>query len=80
MGIMMHKNMNLTFPIADWLMNTIDIKRSLIGTLFNGYDETYVDPKLKPIIEKFRDGRVQQEKVTLEGPILNKDEQSALVA
>ena len=36
-GIMMHKNMNLTFPLADWFMGTSDVKRSLWGTLFNGY-------------------------------------------
>ena len=35
LGIMMHKNMNLTFPVADWIMGTSDIKRGLIGTLLN---------------------------------------------
>ena len=39
MGIMMHVNMNLTFPIADWAMKTSDLKRGLLGHLFNGYDE-----------------------------------------
>ena len=79
LGIMMHKNMNLTFPIADWFLGTSDVKRSLLGTIFNGFDETYIDPKLKPIIEKFKDGRIQQEKVTLEGPILTKEEKQILV-
>jgi hypothetical protein len=79
LGIMMHKNMNLTFPIADWFLSTSDLKRSLLGTLFNGFDETYIDPKLKPIIEKFKDGRIQQERVTLEGPILTPEEQQVLV-
>jgi hypothetical protein len=78
LGIMMHKNMNLSFPIADWAMGTSDVKRSLLGTLFNGYDETYVDPKLKPIIEKFKRGDVQEEKVTLEGPILSSEEAKTL--
>jgi hypothetical protein len=78
LGIMMHKNMNLSFPIADWAMGTSDVKRSLLGTLFNGYDETYVDPKLKPIIEKFKRGDVQEEKVTLEGPILSFEEAKTL--
>ena len=74
----MHKNMNLTFPLADWIMGTSDLKRGLIGTLFNGFSEEHVDPKLKPIIEKFRNGRVQEEKVTLEGPILDQQEEKAL--
>lgn len=78
LGIMMHKNMNLTFPFADWIMGTSDIKRGLIGTLLNGFNQDYIDPKLKPIIEKFQNGRVQEEKVTLEGPILDQHEQKAL--
>ena len=78
LGIMMHKNMNLTFPLADWIMGTSDLKRGLIGTLLNGFSEEHVDPKLKPIIEKFRNGRVQEEKVTLEGPILDQQEEKAL--
>jgi hypothetical protein len=78
LGIMMHKNMNLTFPIADWMMGTSDLKRSLIGTLLNGFSQEHIDPKLKPIIEKFQNGRVQDEKVTLEGPILDQQEQKAL--
>ena len=78
LGIMMHKNMNLSFPIADWVMGTSDLKRGLVGTLFNGFDETYVHPELKPIIEKFKNGKVQEEKVTLEGPILSTEEEKAL--
>ena len=78
LGIMMHKNMNLTFPFADWVMGTSDVRRSLFGTLLNGFNESHIDPQLKPIIEKFRDGQVQKEKVTLEGPVLNGDEQAAL--
>lgn len=78
MGIMMHKNMNLTFPFADWIMGTSDLKRGLIGTLLNGFNEDHVDPKLRPIIEKFRNGKVQEERVTLEGPILEQQEEKAL--
>jgi hypothetical protein len=36
--LMMEINMNLTFPIADWLFRTSDLDRGLIGHLFNGYD------------------------------------------
>lgn len=78
LGIMMHKNMNLTFPFADWIMGTSDLKRGLVGTLLNGFNEEHIDPKLRPIVEKFRNGGVQEEKVTLEGPILDQQEQKAL--
>ena len=37
-SIMMERNMNLTFPIADWLFGTSDLDRGLIGHIFNGYD------------------------------------------
>ena len=40
--IMTKLNMNLTFPIADWLFNTSDLKRGLLGHLFNGYSEKYL--------------------------------------
>jgi hypothetical protein len=78
LGIMMHKNMNLTFPLADWFMGTSDVKRSLLGTLFNGFDEKHVDPALKPLIEKFRDDQVQQDSATLDGPLLNEQEMAVL--
>jgi hypothetical protein len=38
-----------------------------------------VDPALQPLIRKFRDGQVQQNSVTLEGPVLTKDETDLLV-
>ena len=57
MGIMMHVNMNLTFPIADWFLNTSDLKRGLLGHLFNGYDDTHVKPELKPVIARYRTSR-----------------------
>ena len=57
MGIMMHVNMNLTFPIADWAMSTSDLNRGLLGHLFNGYDEQHVKPELKPVMARFRTGR-----------------------
>ena len=78
LGIMMHKNMNLTFPLADWIMGTSDLKRGLLGTLFNGFNEDHIDPNLLPIINKFREEKVQQNKVTLEGPILTNEEKEIL--
>lgn len=78
LGIMMHKNMTLTFPFADWVMGTSDLNRGLLGTLFNGFNEEHIRPELLPIIAKFREDRVQQDKVTLEGPILTRDEKELL--
>ena len=78
LGIMMHLNMNLTFPIADWAMGTTDLDRGLLGHLFNGYSEEHVKEELKPIIARFRTSQVQDERVTLEGPKLNEDEARTL--
>ena len=39
--------MNLTFPIADWLFGTSDLKRGLLGHLFNGYDTGHLKAKLR---------------------------------
>ena len=74
MGIMMHCNMNLTFPVADWAMGTSDLNRGLLGHLFNGYDETHVKPELKPVIAKFRTAETQDARCTLDGPRLEEDE------
>ena len=78
MGIMMHCNMNLTFPVADWAMKTSDLDRGLVGHLFNGYDETQVKAELKPVIARFRSGQTQAERCTLDGPRLSDDELRAL--
>lgn len=47
--IMMELNMNLTFPIADWLMGTSDLNRGLIGHLFNGYGTKHLKSDLRAI-------------------------------
>jgi hypothetical protein len=78
MGIMMHVNMNLTLPIADWAMKTSDLKRGLLGHLFNGYDERHVKDELKPVMARFRSAQTQAERVTLDGPNLSADELMAL--
>ena len=41
-AIMMNRNMNLTYPFADWLFGTSDLDRGLLGHLFNGYDTRHV--------------------------------------
>ena len=74
MGIMMHCNMNLTFPIADWAMKTSDLKRGLIGHLFNGYSDAHLKAELKPVIARFRTSETQDQRCTLDGPKLNEDE------
>jgi len=51
-GIMMDRNMNLTFPIADWFMGTSDLDRGLLGHIFNGYDERHIKPELKATIAR----------------------------
>lgn len=76
-GIMMHYNMNLTFPIADWMMGTSDLRRGLLGHLFNGYNEDHIKEELKPIIRKFRH---DDSRVTLDGPQLTDDERRAMAA
>jgi hypothetical protein len=43
--IMMERNMNLTYPIADWFFGTSDLDRGLLGHLFNGYSERHVRPE-----------------------------------
>ena len=45
--LMMEKNMNLTFPIADWLFGTSDLECGLIGHLFNGYNTHHIKKDLK---------------------------------
>ena len=71
----MKYNMNLTFPIADWLMNSSDVKRGLIGTLFNGNSYEHVREELKPVIARFRKDAAP---VTLDGPILTPEEEQQL--
>lgn len=74
LGIMMKYNMNLTYPIADWLMGTSDLKRGLLGHLFNGTSERHIKEELKPVIARFRLADVQNQRVTLDGPLLTDDE------
>ncbi len=45
--LMMEVNMNVTFPIADWLFGTSDLNRGLLGHLFNGYDTRFVKKNLR---------------------------------
>lgn len=78
MGIMMHFNMNLTFPIADWFLNTSDLRRGLLGHLFNGYSNEHVKTELESLKARFRTGETQNARCTLDGPKLNDDELQTL--
>ena len=48
-AIMMERNMNLTYPIADWLFGTSDLDRGLLGHLFNGYNARFVKSGLRSL-------------------------------
>ncbi|MAO90974.1 MAG: fatty acid hydroxylase [Rhodospirillaceae bacterium] len=41
-SLMMERNMNLTFPIADWFFGTSDLNRGLLGHIFNGYSTKHI--------------------------------------
>ena len=45
--LMMELNMNLTFPISDWMFGTSDLDRGLLGHLFNGYSTEHLKKNLK---------------------------------
>ena len=47
--LMMELNMNLTFPISDWLFGTSDLDRGLLGHLFNGYGTAHLKTNLRGI-------------------------------
>ena len=46
-SIMMERNMNLTFPVMDYLLGTSDLDRGLLGHLFNGYSTKYVKTDMR---------------------------------
>lgn len=48
-AIMMERNFNLTYPIADWFFGTSDLRRGLLGHLLNGYDTGHVRRDLKRV-------------------------------
>lgn len=55
-SLMMERNMNLTFPIMDWLMGTSDLDRGLLGHIFNGYETKYVRKDIRHSV-RTPDGR-----------------------
>lgn len=57
-AIMMERNFNLTYPIADWFFGTSDLDRGVIGHIFNGYDTAHVRKNLKKVRSTADDPRV----------------------
>ena len=57
-AIMMEKNFNLTYPIADWLFGTSDLDRGLVGHIFNGYDTRFRKRNLKKARATAADSRL----------------------
>ncbi len=45
--LMMEVNMNVTFPISDWLFGTSDLDRGLLGHLLNGYDTRFLKKNVR---------------------------------
>ncbi|WP_374446577.1 hypothetical protein [Stella sp.] len=56
-AIMMERNFNLTYPIADALFRTSDLDRSVLGHVFNGYSTKHVRRDLKKVRASARDRR-----------------------
>lgn len=48
-ALMMERNYNLTYPIADWFFNTSDLACGLLRHLFNGYNTECVRRDLKQV-------------------------------
>lgn len=46
-SIMMERNFNLTYPIADWFFGTSDLQCGLLKHIFNGYDTSTVRRDLR---------------------------------
>jgi hypothetical protein len=53
-GIITDISMNLNCPIADWFMDTSDLKRVLLGHVFNGYREIRIKPEFRQAIARHK--------------------------
>jgi hypothetical protein len=61
-ALMMERNFNLTYPVADWFFGTSDLACGLLQHVFNGYDARFVRHDLKRVrntSDNVRAGRVQ---------------------
>lgn len=57
-AIMMERNFNLTYPIADCVFGTSDLNRGVLGHVFNGYDTRHVRKDLKRVRNTAADSRL----------------------
>jgi hypothetical protein len=57
-ALMMERNFNLTYPIADWFFGTSDLACGLLRHAFNGYDARFVRRDLKRVRNTSDDPRV----------------------
>ena len=60
-AIMMERNFNLTYPVADWFFGTSDLRCGLLKHIFNGYDTSAVRTDLRRVrnsTDSLRAGRV----------------------
>jgi hypothetical protein len=60
-AIMMERNFNLTYPVADWFFGTSDLRCSLLKHVFNGYDTRSVRTDLKRVRHSASDVRAAAE-------------------
>jgi hypothetical protein len=64
--IMMERNFNLTYPVADWFFGTSDLKCGLLKHIFNGYDTRAVRSDLKRLRNTIVDMQVRHVQRTME--------------
>jgi hypothetical protein len=65
-AIMMERNFNLTYPIADWFFGTSDLRCGLLRHIFNGYDSSAVRADLKRVRNTTDDPRAGRVRVAAE--------------
>jgi hypothetical protein len=58
---MMERNMNLTFPISDWLFGTSDLNRGLLGHIFNGYSTKHLRTDLRKVSRTPKPARAKKQ-------------------
>jgi len=62
-SLMMERNFNLTYPVADWFFDTSDLRCGLLKHVFNGYDTSDVRHDLKRVRNTSDDVRVGHARV-----------------
>jgi hypothetical protein len=65
-ALMMERNFNLTYPIADWFFGTSDLRCGLLQHILNGYDTRFVRHDLKRVRHGSDDPRAGRLKVAAE--------------